>query len=142
MLVWRGEPGDLRHAFELATHATEASRTLLSQQVIALYAVARVQLARQQLVEALAAAGEAHRRLNDGPVEEWDEQIRLCYVYTLLSCGQEREANVALAAAFEALRQRIAAIVRPELRQSFMTRNDEVRQLLEMAHNRLGLTLD
>lgn len=141
MLVWRGEPGDLRHAFELATHATEASRTLLSQQVIALYAVARVQLARQQLPEALAAAAEAHRRLNDGPVEEWDEQIRLCYVYALLSCGKEQEANVALAAAFETLRQRIAAIVRPELRESFMTRNEEVRQLLELAHHRLGLTL-
>lgn len=139
MLVWRGEPGDLRHAYELAQHCMQASRTMLSQQVIALFAVARVQLARRNLPEALASITEAHRRLNDAPVEEWDEHIRLCYVQTLLAHGNESQANDALAIAFETLRGRLAAIKRPAFRQSFMTRNEEVRLLLEMAHQRLGL---
>jgi serine/threonine protein kinase/tetratricopeptide (TPR) repeat protein len=139
MLVWRGEPGDLRHAYELARHASEASRTLLSQQPVALFALARVQLARRELTEALTAATAAHRRLNDAPMEEWDEHIRLCYVQTLLACGKESEANDALAIAFETLHGRVSSINREEFRQSFVSRNDEVRQLLEMAEQRLGL---
>ena len=139
MLVWRGEPGDLRRAHELAEYVAEASRTFLSQQVIAIFAMAHVQFARQQLPEALAAATEAHRRMKEGPVEEWDEHIRLCYVQALLACGKESDANDALAIAFETIRGRVKAISRAELRESFMTRNDEVRQLLEMARQRLGL---
>ncbi len=141
MLVWRGEPGDLRRAFELATHVTEASRTLLSQQVIALFAVAYVQLARREVPEALAAASEAYRRLDDGPVEEWDEQIRLTYAHALIASGKDDEANQVLRTAFETLAARIASLQRPELRESFVTRNDEVRELLELAEERLGLRL-
>jgi tetratricopeptide (TPR) repeat protein len=141
MLVWRGEPGDLRYAHQLSLQVMEATRTQLALQTIALYILARVQLARRHVVEAVAAAQEAHRRLADSPVEEWDELIRLVYVEALLAAGQPADADRALHAAFDVLRLRVAQIRRQDLRQSFTTRNEEARQLLALANQRLGLSL-
>ncbi len=141
MLTWRGEPGDYRRGHELAQHALEASETLLAQQLIALFALARVQLARGMLTEALEAAREAHRRLDDGPVEEWDEHIRLCFVEALLATGHEEEADSALRLAFEVLRQRSEEMRQSPYRATYIANNIEVRQLLALAEQRLGLTL-
>jgi tetratricopeptide (TPR) repeat protein len=141
MLVWRGAPGDLRHAHALATHVVQASEAQLGLQVIALFALARVQLARRDLGSALEVAAEAHRRLGDGPVEEWDEAIRLCYVEALLAGGMREQADEVLRASFEVVRQRVTAIRRSDLRESYTTRIDEVYRLLGLAHERLGLML-
>jgi tetratricopeptide (TPR) repeat protein len=141
MLTWRGQPGDLRRAHELASYALEATEQHPGLQVIALFAMAKVQFARRELDSGLQAAAEAHRRLGDGPVEEWDEHIRLVYVETLLAAGQQGNADEVLRTAFEAVRQRVAAVRRPDLQQAFVTRNYEVRQLLYLAQQRLGLTL-
>jgi serine/threonine protein kinase/tetratricopeptide (TPR) repeat protein len=141
MLTWRGEPGDLRRAYELAQQSVEATRTLLALQIISLYILARVQLSRRQLPEALEAATEAHRRLGDGPVEEWDEHIRLVFVEALLASGKGELADEALRTAFEAIRQRAAAMKDENFRTSYTNRNDETRQLLELAHKRLGLAI-
>jgi tetratricopeptide (TPR) repeat protein len=141
MLTWRGQPGDLRRAHELASYSLEATEQHPGLQVIALFAMAKVQFARRELDSGLQAAAEAHRRLGDGPVEEWDEHIRLVYVETLLAAGQQGNADEVLRTAFEAVRQRVAAVRRPDLQQAFVTRNYEVRQLLYLAQQRLGLTL-
>ena len=141
MLVWRGEPGDLRHAMALAEYVLEATRDKPGLQVIALFALARVRLARRDVDAALSAAAEAHRRLDDGPVEEWDELIRLCYIEALLAKGRTQEADEALRVAFETVRQRIAQIPRATHQDSFVRLNEEVRQLLALAHQRLGLSL-
>jgi tetratricopeptide (TPR) repeat protein len=141
MLVWRGEPGDHRYAHALAEHVSQTARTVLSQQVIALYALALVQLARRQLEPALEAASEAHRRLTDAPVEEWEEQIRLCHVEALLACGRNDEADRRIDEAYGVIAARVAAIKNPDYRLSFMNRNLEVQQLLELAATRLGKML-
>jgi hypothetical protein len=109
-------------------------------QTDAMYVLARVQLARRELQSALELAGEAHRRINEGmPVEEWSEAIRLCFIDTLLAMGETRAAEEAIAIAFQALQAKAASIGRPEFVRSFLTRNDEVAQLLYHAESRLGL---
>lgn len=142
LLVWRGAPGDYRRAHELAQHVMQASQSQLSLQVTALYALAKVQQARRYHNEALEASREAHRRLGDGPVEEWDEAIRRCFIEALTATGNQQEADAVLRTAFEAIRQRVALISSADYRLSFTTRNDDVARLLEMAHRRLGLQLD
>jgi eukaryotic-like serine/threonine-protein kinase len=141
MLVWRGEPGDLRHAHALVEHIVDATRSQIGLQVIAKFILARVQLTRRHIDDAVTAAREAYERINEGPVEEWDEQIRLCLVEALLAQRAETEADDVLAKAFRIIEQRIAQIERPEFRHSFMTRNNEARVLLALASTRLGLTL-
>ncbi|MBI4703613.1 MAG: protein kinase [Deltaproteobacteria bacterium] len=141
-LVWRGEPGDLRRAHELAQQILESTQPHVGLQVPALYCLAQIQLARGEADDALAAAREAHRRLSLGPVEEWDEGIRLCFVEALLAKGETEEADQTLRDAFEAVSARAAAIARPDYRDSFVARNDEVCRLLRLADARLGLRLD
>ncbi|MCA9623833.1 MAG: protein kinase [Myxococcales bacterium] len=141
MLVWRGEPGDLRHAHALVQHIRHATQSLLGLQVVALFIEARVQLTRRHLDEALTAARAAHARIDDGPIEEWDEQIRLCLVEALLATGHRDEADAILRRAFEIIGHRLDNIERPTYRQSYATRNSDVFRLLELARERLGLTL-
>ncbi len=142
LLTWRGEPGDFRNAHELVNQVMHATQTHIGLQTIALFAFAKVQLARRQLGEALESAREAHRRLTaSGPVEEWDELIRLCFIEALLANGQTQEADQTLKAAFDAIGQRVATIDNPEFRASFTSRNAEVYRLLELAHSRLSLQL-
>lgn len=141
-LVWRGQPGDLRRAFETAEYLMQVTQTQIGLQIDALYTLARVQLARRQLEEATKAAQEAHRRLMEGAtVEEWNEAIRLCYVDCLLAAGEQAVADQAIHHAFEFLQLRVRGIGERELRNSYVTRNDEVVQLLHHARLRLGLEL-
>lgn len=141
-LVWRGHPGDLRRAFETAEYLIAATQTQIGLQIDALFTLARVQLARRQLDHALEAAQEAHQRLMEGAtVEEWNEAIRLCYVDCLLAVGNEAEAEQAILKAFEFLQVRVRSIGRADLRSSYLSRNDEVVQLLYHARGRLGLEL-
>ncbi len=139
MLVWRGAPGDMRHANALANHVMEATRTQLGLQVIALFCQARVQYTRRLLDDAVEAAREAYRRIDDGPVEEWDEQIRLVLVESLIALGLDGEADQVLQAAHVVICARAAQIHKPEYRRSYTRGNDETRQLLELAERRLGL---
>ena len=114
---------------------------MLGLQVIALFCRARVQFTRRQVDEALEAAREAYQRLEDGPVEEWDEQIRLVLAEALIAKGHDEEANQILQTAFDIVSERYRKIAQPEYRASYVGRNEEVRQLLELAHRRLSLTL-
>jgi tetratricopeptide (TPR) repeat protein len=141
LLTWRGEPGDLKRAHALSQQVVKASEKHAGMQTTALFCLARVQLARLQLKDAIEAAREAHRRLRDGPVEEWEELIRLCFIEALIADGQNQEADEALWAAFEAVRQRVAAMKGSELAGSFVHRNDEAKRLLRLARERLQLTL-
>ncbi len=79
-LVWRGAPGDLGAAYNLARYVSDETRGSPSLQHGALFVTARVQLARRYLESALEAAREVNRRLAAGPVEEWDEYMRLTLV--------------------------------------------------------------
>ena len=110
-------------------------------QVIALFALARMQLIRRETSEALEASREAHRRLDDGPVEEWDEHIRLCFIEALLATGNDAEADQVLGIAFEVIRQRTEEMRSSPYRATYIENNDEVRQLLYLAEQRLNLKL-
>ena len=141
MLLWRGAPGDHRRALELVQYLVQVTVSSPSLHVVALYALARVQLARQQLSEALEAAGKAHDHLRNAPAEEWEEAIRLCFVEALLASGDQQTADQRLSEAFELVRNRVGVIKRPEFRQSFITQNSDVAAILQLAASPLGVTL-
>jgi tetratricopeptide (TPR) repeat protein len=140
-LVWRGAPGDLAAAHNLARYVCEESRTSPSLYTSALFVAAKVQLARRFLESAVEVARDVNQRLAAGPVEEWDEYIRLTLVEALLAIGLEPEANTALETAFAAVLAHAASIGRADHRRAFLTRNEEVRQIVELAHGRLGRAL-
>ncbi|MBM4359504.1 MAG: protein kinase [Deltaproteobacteria bacterium] len=141
MLTWRGEPADLKRASVIASQIVEACHPHPGLQTIALFCQARVDLQRRNVREALEAAREAHRRLRDAPVEELEELIRDCHVEALYAEGLIGEADEALRAAFEAVRQRAAAIKDPRLYGTFISRNLEARRILALAEERVGLRL-
>jgi tetratricopeptide (TPR) repeat protein len=137
-LIWRGAPGDLAAAHNLAHYVCEETRQSPSLYTVALFVAARVQLARRYLESAAEAAREVNQRLAAGPVEEWDEYIRLTFVESLLALGHENEAQAALDVAFRVVCDHAAAIGRPDHRRAFLTRNEEVRQIVDLARLRLG----
>jgi hypothetical protein len=100
-----------------------------------------VQLARRYLESAVEAAREVDRRLAAGPVEEWEEFMRLTLVEALLAEGRKEEALVALDTAFRVVVDHAAAIGRPDHRRAFLTRNEEVRRIVDLAREHLGRTL-
>jgi tetratricopeptide (TPR) repeat protein len=138
MLVWRGAPGDLGTALNLARYVESETRTHVALYPEALFALSRVQLARRVLDSALESATEANRRLEAGPIEEWDDFIRLTKIEVLAACGRQQEADVLLEKAFLAVVERARAIQRPEHRAAFLARNEEVNRILELARDRLG----
>jgi tetratricopeptide (TPR) repeat protein len=140
-LVWRGGPGDLGGAHHLAHFACEQTRSMPSLYHDAVFALARVQLARRYLEQAVLAAREVERRLAAGPVEEWEEYMRLTLVEALLAVGQRDEALSALDTAFCAVRARASAIRRADHRRAFLTRNEEVGRILELSKELLGCAL-
>jgi hypothetical protein len=101
--------------------------------------MAKVQLARRFLESALDAAQEAHRRLETVPVEEWDEYMRLTLIEALIALDRKQEADVALDRAFRTVSAHAAAIGRADHRRAFLTRNEEVRRIVELSRERLGL---
>jgi hypothetical protein len=140
-LVWRGAPGDLAAAYALAVFVQGEGRVSPSLYLAALFVMARVQLARRYLESAVEAAREAVQRLEGGPVEEWDEYMRLTLVEALLAQDQPREADAALETAFRSVVAHAAAIGRSDHRRAFLTRNEEVRRIVELARERLGRAL-
>jgi tetratricopeptide (TPR) repeat protein len=140
-LVWRGAPGDLAAAHNLARYVCDETQKSPSLYTDALFVAAKVQLARRYVESALEAAREVMRRLAAGPVEEWEEYMRLTMVEALLALGQEAEANAELEAAFRAVVEHAMAIGRPDHRRAFLTRNEEVRRIVELAEGRLGRVL-
>jgi hypothetical protein len=100
--------------------------------------MSRVQLARRVLDGALESATEANRRLEAGPTEEWDDFIRLTRIEILNASGRQQEADAHLEAAFDAVVERARAIQRPEHRDAFLTRNEEINHILQLARDRLG----
>ncbi len=138
MLVWRGAPGDLGTALTLARYVESETRSHTALYPEALFALSRVQLARRVLDGALESATEANRRLEAGPIEEWDDFIRLTQIEVLTACGRQDEADAYLEKAFRAVVERARAITRPEHRAAFLGRNEEVNRILELARDRLG----
>jgi tetratricopeptide (TPR) repeat protein len=140
-LVWRGAPGDLGAAYNLAGYMGDETRHNPSLRGVALFVMARVQLARRYLENALEAAREVNRQLAAGPVEEWDEYMRLTLIEAALALGRHDEADVALAGAFRAVVDHAGAIGRADHRKAFLTCNEEVRRIVELATERLGRAL-
>jgi tetratricopeptide (TPR) repeat protein len=140
-LVWRGAPGDLGAAHNLARYVFDETRASPSLHVASLFVLARVQLARRFFAEAASAARDMERRLAAGPVEEWEEYMRLTLVEALLAIGQKDAARVALEAAFRAVVEHADAISRPDHRAAFLTRTEEVRRIVDLARVELGKTL-
>ncbi len=138
MLVWRGAPGDLGTALNLARYVESETRSHPALYPEALFAMSRVQLARRVLDGALESATEANRRLEAGPTEEWDDFIRLTRIEILTACGRQQEADAHLETAFQAVVERARAIQRPEHRDAFLTRNEEINHILQLARDRLG----
>ena len=141
MLVWRGAPGDLGAALTLARHLVEETRSQPALQISASFALARVQLARRALEAALEAARDCNSRLASGPVEEWEEFIRLTLIEALLVAGEHEEADAVLDVAFRILVERARTIRRSDHRHAFLHRNEEVHRILELAQTRLGRTM-
>jgi eukaryotic-like serine/threonine-protein kinase len=140
-LVWRGAPGDLGAAQNLARYVCDETRTNPGLYTVAIFVLAKVQLARRYLESALEVAREVNQRLAAGPVEEWDEYMRLTMIEALLALGLDQDADAVLAAAFQAVIEHAGAIGRADQRKAFLTRNEEVRSLVELAHDRLGRVL-
>jgi tetratricopeptide (TPR) repeat protein len=138
MLVWRGAPGDLGTALTLARYVESETRSHTALYPEALFALSRVQLARRVLDGALESASEANRRLEAGPIEEWDDFIRLTLIEVLTACGRQQEADAYLERAFHAVVDRARAITRPDHRAAFLGRNEEINRILELARDRLG----
>lgn len=141
MLVWRGAPGDLREANALADAVTQATRAHPSLQPIALLVMARVQLARMHAEAAVTAARSLYQLMQTTALEEWEESARLTHIDALQAVGASEEADRALAEAFAAVERRAQEIARPEIRRSYLERNEEVARILAAAHHRLGLRL-
>jgi len=141
LLVWRGAPGDLSAAYTLACTVCDETRTNPSLYWAGLFVMSRVQLARRYLDSAVDAAREVDKRLTAGPVEEWDEYMRLTLIEALLALDQKAEADAALDRAFRVVVDHAAAIGRLDHRRAFLTRNEEVRRIVELARERLGRSL-
>jgi eukaryotic-like serine/threonine-protein kinase len=137
-LIWRGAPGDLATALNLARWAVEETRTQPALQILAVFALSRVQLARRAIPSALETARDANGRLAAAPVEEWEELIRLTLIEALLAAGEDQEANAVVDAAFTALTDRVMSIQYPHHRDAFVRRNEEVYRIAELAYHRLG----
>jgi eukaryotic-like serine/threonine-protein kinase len=140
-LVWRGAPGDLGAAHTLARYAGEEAHGSPSLYLVALFVLAKVQLARRYLESALEAAREVNQRLAAGPVEEWDEYMRLTLVEALYTMDHREEGDAALEDAFRAVVARASTIGRGDHRRAFLTRNEEVRRVVELGGERLGRVL-
>jgi eukaryotic-like serine/threonine-protein kinase len=142
MLVWRGAPGDLREAHALTEAVLQATQVHTSLRAIALLATARVQLARMNAQEAVIAAQALYELMQTTALEEWEESAYLTYIDALDAAGASDEALRVLGEAFAGVRARAENIRRPEMRQSYLVRNEEVARILAAAHRRLGLDLE
>ena len=140
-LVWRGAPGDLGAAHTLARYVCDETQQNPGLYTVALFVLARVQLARRYLESALELARDANQRLAAGPVEEWDEYVRLTMIDALFALGYHADADAVIDAAFRAVVAHAAAIARSDQRQAFLTRVEEVRRIVELAGERLGRAL-
>lgn len=140
-LVWRGAPGDLGGALSIARYVADATQGHPALQVEGSFILAHAQLARRALDAAIESARDANQRLLAGPVEEWEEFIRLTLVEGLLAAGEAEEADTVLTAAFEALIDRVESIRRRDHREAFIQRNEEVRRLVDLVRERLGQDL-
>ncbi|WP_234023777.1 serine/threonine-protein kinase PknK [Sorangium cellulosum] len=141
-LVWRGAPGDFGTAHAIARWlGEETARHAVALQAMASFALARVQLARREHRAALEAALEACRHLERGPVEEWDDAIRLTLVEALLASGEEASANAALDAAFTAVSERLRTIRDPRHREAYLRGSDDIGRIIALARDRLGRSL-
>ena len=137
-LVWRGAPGDLSAAHALARFVCDETRSIPALYTAALFVLAKVQLARRYLESAVELAREAHQRIAMLPVEEWEEYTRLTLVESLAAMSLDQEADAVLDTALRSILARASAIGRPEQRQAYLTRLEEVRRLVELGRERLG----
>lgn len=137
-LVWRGAPGDLGTALNIARFAADEAKNHPGLQIVTSMALARVQLARRALDAAIEAARDANQRLSAGPIEEWEEFIRLTLVEALMAAGQADEADAVLDVAHQALIDQARHIKNRDHREAFLRRNEEARRIAELARERLG----
>jgi hypothetical protein len=96
----------------------------------ALAALARALLAQGRLDDALAAARDAHVRLESaGHVEDGEALIRLVYGECLIATGDTDNARAVLAKAAQRLEERARPIDKPEWRAAFFALPDHARTI-------------
>jgi tetratricopeptide (TPR) repeat protein len=120
---------ELHQALELCTAAV---RPMIHAHL------ARILLARRQLLDALAAARQANQDLDAlGAIEEGEALVRLMLAETLTGVGDHDGAAAATRRAFDRLMERAAKISDPAWRASFLERIPEHARTVELAR-RLG----
>lgn len=139
MLTWRGEPGDLRDAYELIEQCRQEAGDHPVSYVEATGVMAQVLRARRDLDGCVEACEEALRRLADiGAMEEGEEMLRLTYAEALFDTGRQQEAHEALREAHACVMQRCEQMSGAEHREAFVTRLYECRRVNDLAELHLG----
>jgi hypothetical protein len=96
--------------------------------------LARAELARGQLVEAITAARHAHDVAESlGGLEDGDALVRLAYAECLDALGQRREAAIVIKKAVARLKRQADAITNAAWRSSFLTRFSEHVAIVRLA---------
>jgi hypothetical protein len=123
--------GDLDAAQGQAQVADQMLADLAPMRPMALATLASIELARRQPEAALAAAGEAKRRLDayDAFVPEGEALARLVWAEALDASGKSEEAGKAISEARSALMARAAKIHDEETRNAFLAIPEHARTL-------------
>lgn len=135
------DASDLAAAEGLAAFVEAEVRSVPVLLPTARFISAAVAYSRGAIEEALVAATEAVRLLNEQPIEEWEELTHLTLIETLLAADQETEANKALEVAFSRICDRARKISRAEHRHAYLERIPEVSRIVDLARERLGKSL-
>jgi serine/threonine protein kinase/predicted ATPase len=131
------ETGDLEGAACEAREAVEKVAKNGPARAYALAALARVELARGQVTEALDAAREAMLAALGG-IEEGESAVLLVHAEALAAAGNQGAAIAAIAAARARLESRARRITDPARRESFLGRVPENARTLELARAWVG----
>lgn len=138
--AWRGAPGDLSAALTCAETARMRSAAQPMSHVASIATIALIQLARRDLPAAYAAAEEASRRASSlGAMEEGEEMLRLTCIEVLIALDRIEEADELLRAAYDWIMLRADSISAQVHRDSYLSRLYEVRRIIDLAVERLGV---
>jgi tetratricopeptide (TPR) repeat protein len=139
ILVWRGEPGDLRNAFEIIQDCRVPAQDHPLSSVAILAVLAQVPRARSNPEECISACEEALRSLAVvGAMEEGEEMLRLTYVETLFDLGHIPQAVEALRGAHYCVMNRCDQMSNKEHREAFLSRLYECRRIMDLAELHFG----
>ncbi|MCC6552549.1 MAG: hypothetical protein IT372_05930, partial [Polyangiaceae bacterium] len=134
-----GAPSWFEEAERAARTALERAGEMRPVAAYAQAALARALLAQGRAGEAMAAAGEGMRLLEElGRIEGGESLVRLAYAECLFAAGARERARDAIRAAREQLLRRAARIAEPAFRQRFLERIRENARTLALAREWAG----